>query len=427
MPLALHNLESRGRAVKRGLPHTRRGSYPSPVPSLDDRLNALRTRPDVAAAEAWLREADAATLELQRIITAIPAPTFAEVERGRFVADRMRAIGLRDVRTDEAGNVSGTWGDGAGPAIAIASHLDTVFTADADVAARESGGRISAPGIGDNGRGLAALLMLAEACVRHRVATARPVTFIATVGEEGVGDLRGVKHLFADRTFRPAAFIALDGPGLARIVHRALGIHRLRVTFRGPGGHSWAAFGVPNPAHAAGEAIAAIGALALPAEPRAALSVVRMGGGTGLNTIPVEAWFDLDLRSESAAALAAMATEVAAACTRALEAVNRRRATGTAPLTVELATIGARPSGLTAESHALVQAAIAATRLLGTEPQLASASTDANVPMEHGIPAVALGAGGRGGDAHLLSEWYENAGGPDGIVRAMLVAVAAGS
>jgi acetylornithine deacetylase/succinyl-diaminopimelate desuccinylase-like protein len=250
------------------------------------------------------------------------------------------------------------------------------------------------------------------------------LTFTATVGEEAAGDLRGVKHLFADPAYRPSAFVALDGPGIARIVHRALGIRRTRVTYRGPGGHSWAAFGVANPAHAVGEAVAAIAAVPMGSEPRAALSVVRLGGGSGLNTIPTEAWLDLDLRSEQAGTLAEVADAVSAACTRALESVNRRRSPGTAPLTMEVTPLGSRPSGVTPESHPLVQAALAATRALGAEPQLAAASTDANVAMAHGVPAIALGAGGRGGDAHLLSEWYENTDGPTGVVRALLVVLA---
>jgi tripeptide aminopeptidase len=394
------------------------------VTSAATRITQLRARADVAAAEAWLRRADAATLDLQRAITAIPAPTSDEEARGRFVAERMRAIGLRDVRTDAAGNVTGAWGDGQGPGIVLAAHLDTVFAADADCTPRESCGRVSAPGIGDNGRGLAAMLALAEACVTCGVAVPARLSFVATVGEEGAGDLRGVKHLFADPRYRPAAFIALDGPGLARIVHRALGIRRMRVTYRGPGGHSWAAFGVANPAHAVGAAAAAIADIPVGSEPRAALSVVRLGGGSGLNTIPTEAWLDLDLRSEHAGTLAEVADAVSAACTRALERVNRLRSTGTPPLAMAVTPLGSRPSGVTPESHPLVQAALAATRALGGDPALAAASTDANVPMAHGVPAIALGAGGRGGDAHLLSEWYENVAAPDGVVRAMLVALA---
>ena len=393
---------------------------------MDRRIASLAARADVAAARAWIEGHDAETLALQRTVTAIPAPSFAEEARGRFVAERMRAIGLADVRTDSAGNVLGRYGEGAGPGVVIAAHLDTVFPAETDVTAREAGGRIMAPGIGDNGRGLAALLALAEACVACRVATTTPVTCVATVGEEALGDLRGVKHLFADQGFRPVGFIALDGPGLARIVHRALGIRRRRVTYRGPGGHSWASFGVPNPADAVAAAAAALAGIPLPSEPRATLSVVRLGGGTSINTIPTEAWFEMDLRTESAGALAELDAAVQAACTRALESVNRRRATGTAPLTLESTPLGARPPGATAETHPLVQAALAATRTLGGTPALAAASTDANVPMEHGIPAIALGAGGKGGDAHLPTEWYENADGPAGIVRALLVALAAG-
>ncbi len=391
---------------------------------MNDRIALLLGRPDVAAAESWIEARDEQTLDLQVAVTSIPAPTGGEAARGGFVMDRFREMGLTHVRADEAGNVMGRYGDGPGPGIAIAAHLDTVFP-DRPVRVERRGARVTAPGIGDNGRGLAAMLTLAEACVECGVQSRLPLTFVATVGEEGEGDLRGVKHLFGSAGFRPAAFIALDGPGLERIVHRATGSRRLRATWSGPGGHSWAAFGVPNPAHAAGAAIAAIAALPLPAHPRTTLSVVRLGGGIGLNTIPTDAWLDLDLRSEADTEIDRLQQEIGEALSRALDLENRRRAAGTAPLKLDVATLGDRPSGVTPESHALVQAAMAATHALGAAPSLAAASTDANVPIARGVPAIALGAGGRGGDAHLVTEWYENDDGPAGIVRAMLVALAA--
>lgn len=388
-------------------------------------MSRLLDRPDVRAARSWLERHDEGTLALQRELAAIPAPTGDEARRAAFVAERMRGAGLRGVRTDAAGNVLARLAETAGVGIVIAAHLDTVFPAGTDVVPRGDGKRIVAPGIGDNARGLAAMLALAEACAACDVRVGRPVTFVATVGEEGHGDLRGARHLFDDPAFRPDAFIALDGPGMERVVHRALGTRRLRATYCGPGGHSWAAFGVANPATAVGLAATRIADLQLPGSPRTTASVVGIGGGSGLNVIPRSAWLELDLRSESDEALETVHASVARALTRSLESVNRRRAAGTAPLALEVAPLGQRPSGATDERHPVVQAALAATRALGHTPRLAAASTDANVAIGRSVPAIALGAGGKGGDAHLVTEWYENANGPDGIVRALLTMLAA--
>src|SRR5439155_10058567 len=251
----------------------------------------------------------------------------------------------------------------------------------------------------------------------------RPILFAATVGEEGSGDLRGVRHLL-DGPIRPHAFIALDGAGIERIVHRALGARRYRVTYSGPGGHSWAAFGVANPANAVGRAVAAIARSPTQHAPRTTHAVVRLGGGTGLNSIPQQAWFDLDLRSEDPRALEKLDGAVQAIVREALDEENRHRLPGTASLTLDVRRVGDRPSGLTPRTHPLVQTAVAATRAVGHEHQFACASTDANVPIALGVPAVALGAGGRAGDAHLPTEWYENEQGALGIVRALLVTAA---
>src|SRR5438128_1192793 len=223
---------------------------------------------------------------------------------------------------------------------------------------------------------------------------------------------------------KPVAFIALDGAGLDRVIHRALGSKRYHVTFRGPGGHSWAAFGVANPANAVGRAAALLADLPPQQTPRTTCAVVRLGGGTGLNSIPQEAWFDLDLRSEDPRALAQLDVTVRAALDRAADDENRRRTAGSPPLRVEIQLLGDRPSGMTARIHPLVQAAVAANRALGRDAELASASTDANVPIALGIPAIALGAGGKAGDAHLATEWYENVEGALGIIRALLVTAA---
>ncbi|HXM38399.1 MAG TPA: M20/M25/M40 family metallo-hydrolase [Gemmatimonadales bacterium] len=395
---------------------------------MHDSIDALMTEPRVRAARAHIERSDEVTLARQAALSAIPAPTGAEAARGARVAELFREVGLEDVKVDEVGNVRGWYGNGGQEkrdgCVVLSAHLDTVFGPELDVSVSRLGARLQGPGISDNARGLAALVAVAEALTRARVATARPVLFAATVGEEGSGDLRGVRHLFDGQPLRPHAFIALDGAGLERIVHRALGARRYRVTYRGPGGHSWAAFGVANPANAVGRATALLADLPTQLSPRSTCAVVRLGGGTGMNSIPQEAWLDLDLRSEDPRALAQLDETVHSALQQALEEENRHRTPSTAALALDVRRVGDRPSGITPRTHPLVQVAVAATRAVGREHQLTCASTDANLPIALGVPAVALGAGGRAGDAHLPTEWYENEGGALGVVRALLVTAA---
>ena len=407
--------------------------------TVEHTLSRLLAHERIRAARRHVERADELTLARQAALSATPAPTGAEAARGARVAELFREIGLSHVGVDQAGNVRGWFGNGDGSApVVLAAHLDTVFGPEVDVRVTRHGQRLEGPGISDNARGLAALVAVAEALVATRVATTRPVLFAATVGEEGSGDLRGVKYLLngshdvgAQRAAPlpngaplPVAFIALDGAGLERVIHRALGSKRYHVTFRGPGGHSWAAFGVANPANAVGRAAALLADLPIATAPRTTCAVVGLGGGTGLNSIPQDAWLDLDLRSEDPRALEQLDVTVRAALERAADDENRSRTAGTPPLRVELQLVGDRPCGITPRAHPLVQAAIAANRALGRDAELASASTDANAPIALGIPAIALGAGGKAGDAHLTTEWYENVEGALGIVRALLVTAA---
>jgi acetylornithine deacetylase/succinyl-diaminopimelate desuccinylase-like protein len=376
----------------------------------------------LAPAHARIAARDSATIGTQIAVSQIAAPTGDERQRAEWVVTRLLSLGLRDARIDVAGNVVATRpGIDDAPAVLVCAHLDTVFGPDVALTVRRDGARLTGPGIGDNGRGLAAMLAIAEEIGGDAVRTRRPIVFVATTGEEGAGDLRGAKYLFSHLEREPAAAIALDGAGDERIVHKALGSRRYRVSYRGAGGHSWAAFGIPNAVHAAASAASMLAALPLPKSPRTTLSVSRIGGGTSINSIPEEGWLEVDLRSTSAAVLDRFDREVRIIVRAAAQQENARRATATPPLSHEVMVIGDRPSGELPADHPLVVSAIEATHLIDRDPELAAASTDANVPIAMGIPAIAIGAGGRGGDAHTSGEWYDNVDGPLGIARAMTI------
>jgi acetylornithine deacetylase/succinyl-diaminopimelate desuccinylase-like protein len=380
----------------------------------------------LAAARQRLARRDADIVRTQVELAQIAAPTGEEGERADWVARRFTGCGLREVHVDAVGNVLGrvSAAHDAEPVV-VCAHLDTVFPRDVPLAVRRDGLRIVGPGINDNGRGLAVTLALAEELARGRVRTSRPVEFVATTGEEGTGDLRGAKHFFALRGREIAAAVALDGAGDERVIHRALGSRRFRISFCGAGGHSWSAFGTPNPVHAAACCAATLARLSLPSEPRTTLSVGRIGGGFSVNSIPDTAWLEVDLRSTSSALLDRYEREIRSAARQALDEENARRTGGAGALSLALEVIGDRPGGETPADHPLVQCALEATRLIGRSPELALASTDANVPMSRGIPAIAIGAGGRGGDAHTPREWFENAEGTLGVARALTIVVSA--
>ncbi len=388
-------------------------------------VSALTHRPALRRGREILIATDDQTLDLQAAICRITAPSGAEGRRAEFVAQHLRVLGYGQVHLDEVGNVVARWGDPRRDAVVVAAHLDTVFGAEVDPAVQRNGSRLIGPGISDNARGLVGLLALARAVQETKWSTDRPIVFAATVGEEGEGNLKGAKHLFGPNGVAAATVIALDGAGLDRVVHRALGSRRFRVTYRGPGGHSWAAYGVPNPAHAVGRFAAGVAELRHPPMPRSACSVVRLHGGTGLTSIPAVAWAEVDARSEDTGTLDAIETGLRTLATDAVDTENRRRTQGTASLELAVDVIGDRPAGATPRSDPLVCAAVDATRAVGREPELAVASTDANAAIARGIPAIALGAGGTAGNTHLPTEWYDNGGGPEGLFRALLVLAAA--
>ncbi len=377
----------------------------------------------VARARELLRSRAPAIVEEMCELVAVPAPPFGERQRAAWFAARLQQAGYVPA-CDELDNVVAANGalDGC---VVVAAHLDTVFPAETALGPRQRDDRIYAPGISDNVRGLAAVLALARVFAELAIELPRAVAFVATVGEEAAGDLRGMKHLFRDGgPLRGAsAVIAVDGTGLRRIVHRAVGAIRMRVTVRGAGGHSWADYGMPNPLHALTAAMARLASMPLPSRPRTTLTVARMQGGSSINAIPADAWAEIDIRSEEAAVLGRLDEAVRTVLTEETRAAR----VGRHGLQVGFHRIGARPAGITAADHALVRAARSATRVIGEKPELIASSTDANVPMALGIPGIAIGAGGESGGMHTLEEWYSDEGGAEGLERLLLTVVGAAS
>jgi tripeptide aminopeptidase len=383
----------------------------------------------VRHARERIRGLDRITVERQVELARIPAPSGAESARGAEIAARFSALGLQDVAADEVGNIVARLpgSDATDAPVLVTAHLDTVFASETDLTVRRTDGRISVPGIADNARGLAGMLAVAEVLASGEPAPGRPVVFVATVGEEGAGDLQGVKHLFrGDSPFRRAhAFLSLDGSGIRRIVHRAVGSKRLRLRFAGPGGHSWSDWGLANPVHVLGSCIASIQSIELPQDPRTTLTVARIAGGTSINSIPADAWLELDLRSEALEPIRRLERQVRQRVARAVADENRNRRRRTPSLELAWETIGDRPGGTLAESAPLVRAAADITRALGAEPELVSSSTDSNVPLSLGVPALTVGVGGKSGGIHTIGEWYSDEGGATGLERALLLVLAA--
>jgi tripeptide aminopeptidase len=374
-----------------------------PIPSAQSRVTAAMD--GLKADNAW-------TIDNQISICEIASPPFKEKTRALEYKRRLQALGLR-VRIDTAGNViAERKGSGNGPTVVIAGHLDTVFPEGTDVKVKRTPTRLTSPGIGDDCRGLAVVLAVARAVEKQKLETNGTVYFIGNVGEEGPGNLRGVRNLFQNELKgKVDYFISVDGIGLS-LTSRAVGSNRYKVTYKGPGGHSFGAFGRVNPIHALGRAIAQIADLQVPTTPKTTFSVGVIKGGTSVNSIPFDASFELDMRSESAEELAALDAKVQKILVSALDAENARWGGGMndkAKLTMTIDTIGVRPAnGTQTEKSTIVATAIAAGQTLGFTPRTNASSTDANLPMSLGIPAITIDGGGRGGDAHALTEWYED-------------------
>ncbi len=358
-------------------------------------------------------------------LTQIAAPSFKEETRAQAFRAMAEAHGLKNVEIDAEGNVTGMRpGIGNGPLICVAAHLDTVFPAGTELTVRREGTRLFAPGVGDDTRSLAVLLAWLRAMDAANVRTRADVLFVADVGEEGPGDLRGMRHLFQRGPYkdRISAFITVDSPDMEHIAVGGVGSKRYRVTFKGPGGHSYGAFGLVNPMFAMADAITRLGQTTVPARPKTTYSASVTGGGTSINSIPNSVWTDFDLRSEAPEELARLEAAFLGLIDKAIATENATRSTRAGTITAEIEKIGDRPAGRTDTDTELVQLAHASITAHGFQPSFEFSSTDANIPMSLGIPAIKIGSGGTGGRGHSLEEWIDVA--PEPSLRGMAAGLA---
>lgn len=369
----------------------------------------------VQEALKFLREDDERTLQEHLEMCQIPAPSYEEGEKAEYVRKKMVDAGLSEVHVDEVGNVLGTWkGTGNGPRIMVAGHTDTVFQRETDLTLKKEGERYSCPGIGDDTRAVAELLSLARAMKATGIRGEGDIVFCANVCEEGLGDLRGVKYLFGydDKASEECpevdAFVSIDNQYTGGVIYTATGSHRYEVTFTGRGGHSFQNFGIPNPIHAMGRAIAQIAEFQVPNEPKTTFNVGVIQGGTSVNTISGSASMLVDLRSDSEEELNRLDKELHKVIKQAVEEENARWDASKPQIKVQIEGRGVRPAGAQPKDCAIVKAAFRAAELLGIEPEYRyESSTDANIPISMGIPAITVGRGGEEDGIHTLQEWYE--------------------
>jgi len=379
--------------------------------------------PAVKAAVDGAKATEAQTIEDQIRFCEIPAPSFKEETRGRELQRVFQQLGLQNVRIDKVGNVLGEYASAAArPHVVMAAHLDTVFPEGTSVKVKREGAVLHGPGIGDDCRGLAVLVAAIREMKKAKVQVPGTITFVANVGEEGLGDLRGVKELFnATLKDQIDRFVSIDGTGI-HVTNVAVGSHRYRVTFKGPGGHSFGAFGMANPMGAMGRAIAKIQEIQVPKQPKTTFNVGRIGGGTSVNSIPFEGWMELDMRSSDPASLAAVDASIQKAIDAAVAEENARWGKpGTITVTKEL--VGDRPAGSTPENSPIVRNGLATATVLGFNANLGEGSTDSNTPMALKVPAITIGGGGRGREAHALTESFDTTDAWQGTQYAILLVV----
>jgi tripeptide aminopeptidase len=379
----------------------------------------------VHAAFAWFQRHERELSELQLEMAAIPAPPFHEQERGEWLCKQFTRLGLEDAHLDDIGNVIGRYSgaDPAARAIALSAHIDTVFPAGTPLQPHREGEKLHGPGVSDNASGVVALLAIIQAMREAKVRPTAPLLFIGNVGEEGEGDLRGMRHIFSDPQWQDAIgyTLVVDGASSDTIVTRALGSRRFEVTVRGPGGHSWSDFGAPNPIVMLAAAIDAFSKIDVPNTPKTTFNVGVISGGTSVNSIPESASMRVDLRSSSSNEIDRLEDALRQAIARALARAANNGFAG--EISHEIRQIGSRPAGEIPENARIVQVARAVDQHLQNSSHLQRASTDANIPISMGFEAVGLGAGGSGGGAHTLHEWYDPRGRDLGLKRVLLTAL----
>ncbi len=392
-------------------------------------IKLLKKHPKVIKAVELILELEAETRKNHILLTEIPAPPFKEEKRAAKYAEMIRHIGADSVWIDQEGNVIALRkGNGTSDkVIAIDAHLDTVFPEDTDVSVKFSGDTLRAPGIGDDTRSLAALLTVLKVMNQSDIRTKDDVLFIGSVGEEGQGDLRGMKYLYHESDLKPDVHIALDGTAINRVVNGGVGSHRYRIAYKSNGGHSYGSFGMVNAHVAMGKAISywadAADAYLQQKGPRTTYSVSVLGGGTSVNSIPFESWMEVDMRSESQERLKVIDSMLMTSLNRALDEVNAAKTRGK-DLKLEVKMMGDRPSGMLPIDNSLVQHMIAVIESQNLKPILSSSSTNSNVPLALGIPSITIGSGGIAGGAHSLDEWFVNYNGHKGIESALLILLA---
>ncbi len=380
--------------------------------------------PTVRAALDAAKRNEAHFIDEQIRVCEIPAPPFHEEARGLEFKRLFEQAGLKDVRIDKAGNVIGVRpGLATHPNLLFQAHLDTVFPEGTDVKVKRNGDILAAPGIADDCRGLAVMLGVIRALDEAKVQTPGTITFVADTGEEGLGDLRGTKELF-NVTLKGQIdkFVSVDDVGL-RVTNVGVGSYRYRATFKGPGGHSFGAFGLANPIQAMGRAIAKIDEFEVPTTPKTTFNVGRVGGGTSVNSIPFEGWMEVDMRSSDKDSLETIHAKYKRAVQQAVDEENKRWK-GRGPVSVDNALVGYRPAGSTPADSAIVTTAMEVTKIFNPNVTTGEGSTDSNVPMNLGIPAVTIGAGGEGTANHSLDETFNTKDSYLGTQRALLLAVA---
>ncbi len=390
-------------------------------------LEDLAQQPAIKSAFKTIVELDAETIQNLITLTEIPAPPFKEQKRGDKFKEMIEAIGADSVWIDKAGNIIALRkGKSGKKTIVVEGHLDTVFPEGTDVTVKHRGDSLYAPGISDDTRGLTAVLTLLKAMKKAQVKTDANILFVGTTGEEGLGDLRGVKQLFSGEIPKIDSYIAIDGSGLGWIVTTAVGSRRYRVTFKGPGGHSYNTFGLVNPHNATARAIHYFindADVFTKTGIKTTYNIGVMGGGTSVNAIPFESWIEVDMRSANAQRLDSIEQLFQKAIQRGLKEENQMKRSGS-DLTVDIKLTGERPAGEESISLPLIQRSIAANEVLGAKVSLSAVSTNANIPISKGVPAVCIGAGGESKGNHSLNEWWLNKDGYKGIQQALLILVA---